>query len=433
MDLHETLSGYAEGGALSLPWLSRYSMYGSSFVLMGVSCLTFGYLVSINGWYFSLGLVFLWLLLVVHPSVFWRVLDPNRGVIRAKPFISFFYISYMLAIPTVAVVYLGYGRSCSLGSNIIPPRSLASAVTINYLSVNYEQFEFNRDYFETVDGFVAYNLSKSLVHTLNAHDLEISDSIYYGLNNPVVESIFGVAENITYKNPHVSEINLFDPLATDYMYTDIITQWTVAPIFQQVDDCLTQQPPVHVTCLIGNIVLGWAMSTDYSGPCRGAFESSSCSSWGNLNQKMSVYYPANFSMTEPVPTVSGLQGMLSSAPPAHIVEAIKRRYSADGFPFDVDVRNYPNGMPMLFVQINDNVASDIQTASDQFLIFKYISIIFLLVVGLAIFCPLYMDIRSDYLLLSMIESQKHESAEMANAEIERQARRRTVALSVTIN
>lgn len=423
MNVGETLTQYTRpGNELSLP-LSRYTMYITAGMLVSITSVVFGSLIASSGWYWILGISSLILLLVIHPWAYSHALDEKKGVIRAKPFLAFFYFCYMLILPTAGLLYLGYGRAASLGVPI--------STTINDLSVNYKSYVANSDYFATSDGFIAYNLTKSVVHTLAPHEMSSTDSIYFGLDNPLVDSIYG-SLNSTYRNDHISEINLFDPLIPSLLYPGIISQWTIAPIFQSYTECLTSQPPVHVTCLLGNVVLGWAVSTDSSSLCRSALSSNACTEWGIANHKMSIYYPEPFSTQQPVVTTGGLEGIISSAPPGHIVEALKRRYIADGWPFDVDTQNYPNGMPLLFVQYNENVAAEMDTASNQYQVFEYMSLVFLFLVVLAICVPFYLDVRTDLYLQELINAQRSTNIEKAQMEAKREQRRRQIA-SLSIN
>ena len=309
-----------------------------------------------------------------------------------------------MAIPTICLSYLGVGRKNSVGSTLVAS-GMSSVVTIQQVIKAAPGAEPDNTYFSSVDGFVAFNLSKSLMHTLGPYELQPTDSIYYGLSNPVVDLIYGATEISEYSNPYISEIALFDDPGP--LFTDSLSQWTVAPVFQSINPCLFSTAPVHVTCMLSNQIIGWAISTDEGAFCK-SIRSPSCAIKGQTDQLLSIYYPLEFDRSTPPQT--GIQGLLASPPPNYIVEAIQKRFVADGWPIDLDSTLYPNGMPSVWMYVSPTVSVQDPNASAQFDIFSFISFGFMFITGLLIVVPGALDVYTDILVLKMIERQKAISA-----------------------
>jgi hypothetical protein len=317
--------------------------------------------------------------------------------------------------------WFGFGRLYAVGVAIPRPNGKSGPLTISELVSVAPSYNPNHDYFTTVDGFVAFNLSKSIVRTVNANALQPTDSLYFGSENPVVDAIFG-SSNSTYLDPYISEVNLFNIPQTQKLFPDVISQWTVAPIFAQANPCLFSPPPTHITCILSNPVLGWAVATDSSSFCR-LIGSSSCTLGDVLNQSLSIYYPTPLNFSTPI-TV-GATGILASAPPDDITEAFRARYIADGWPFDVDTQDYPKGMPMVFLQINPDVPTEMDSLLYQSKIFSYIGIAVIGFTLSLVLIALYYDIKTDRIVLSLVAHQRtllEEERELARKRDERKKR-----------
>ena len=334
----------------------------------------------------------------------------------AKPFLFLFYLSYLSAVPAMILCYLGFGRATSIGTDI----TLASA-TVSDLVARSQTLEPGRDYFEDVTGFIAFNLSKSVVHTVNEYPIDPADSLYYGLTNPVIDSVYG-EETVDYSDLHVSEVPLFST-SQPALFPDVISQWTVAPIFQSTSKCLQSVPPVHVTCMLANKIIGWAVASDTSSVCR-AMSSSTCTVWGQTNQSLSIYYPSPLNFTTPV--TSSFTGMLAKKPPSNIVEAIRRRYNADGWPIDMDTINYPSGMPDLWVQVIPDIVELVEEAKEEFNIFTYIAIALMGLTTVLVLVPFVLDVYADSLVMQLIKEQKIVNQENENEREKRRERSRQV-------
>ena len=349
--------------------------------------------------------------------------------IRAKPFIPVFFIIYLIAIPASLLCYLGFGRLSQMGSPIWSADGYGNQVSIFELSSRSASLQVDRDYFESSDGFIAFNLSKSVIHTLNAYPLESSDTLYSGLSNPIIDQIFG-PENTTYSNLYVSEYPIFDSSTNEEMYHDVLSRWTVAPIFQTSDPCLEGYAPIHVTCMVSNTILGWALSTDSNSFCR-SIHSSACDLEGQTDYRLSVYYPLNFSSY--TPTSVGVSGIVSSTPPEYIVEAIKRRFVADGWPIDVDSANYPSGMPSLWMQPIPDITTKMEAVRFSFNVFKYISIFLISLAVVVAILPFVLDLQTDLLVKQMIISQREVLQAVNDEAMKREERRRQVEAAYELN
>jgi hypothetical protein len=329
----------------------------------------------------------------------------------------------VLAVPCVLFSWFGFGRWLAMGTQIVRPYNKVGTLSMSELLSVSSDYRVNHDYFTTYDGFIAYNLSKSVVRTLKPHDMRVTDSLFFGAENPVVAAIFG-STNFTYYNPYISEINLFDSTQQQVIYEDVISQWTIAPVFSNSHPCLYAPPPIHITCILSNPIIAWAMSTDTSSACR-LLGSSSCTLGGINNQSLSIYYPDQFNFSFPVKL--GTSGILTTSPPPDILEAFQARFIADGWPFNLDTQGYPAGMPSVFLEVIPNISQIMNDIESQSLICLYVGIFFF---GLGLFCvlyPMYLDIKTDLTVLRLIKQQKmflHET-EIRNAQ--RAERRRLVA------
>ena len=255
----------------------------------------------------------------------------------------------------------------------------------------------SRDYFEVSDGFIAFNLSKSVVHTVNPYPVQPEDSLYFGLSNPLTDQVYG-STNVNYSNLYVSEVPLFSS-SNASLFQDIISQWTVAPIFASKSDCLLSPPPVHITCLLANEILGWAVASDTSSFCR-IIKSSACSMSGVADQKLSVYYPLQFD--ESTPPTLGFSGMYSQPPPDFFVEAIIRRYVADGWPLDF----YPTLPVSIWVRPIAKVAEVMEQARWEYFCFKIVSIVLAGIVVLLVATAFGLDLYTDLLVMRLVHRQR---------------------------
>ena len=293
----------------------------------------------------------------------------------------------------------------------------------NFINASATFSSRTADYFDVGDGFIAFNLSKSVVHTLTPYPLQLGDSLYFGLSSPLTDQVFG-ASPVNYSNLYVSEVPLF---SSSSIFQDVISQWTVAPIFASVQDCLLSPPPVHITCTLPNPIIGWAVSSDTSSFCR-AIKSSACSAGGILNQSLSVYYPLPFSNTTAVS--SGFSGMYSEPPPDFLIEAILRRFVADGWPIEVDAAAYPTGMPSIWVRPISNVTNLMDTAENEFFGFKIASLVFGGLISILVATCFALDVYTDRLVMRMIQRQREVKLMNEAEEKERAKRLKSVNLEL---
>lgn len=342
----------------------------------------------------------------------------NESSTRAKPFMTLFFLSYILCIPASLSCYLGFGRASSLGAPIGPIGSQSGGLSITDVIAQSGSLRPGKDYMNTIDGFIAFNLSKSVVHTLTPYDLGPSDSLYYGNTNPVLEEIFGES-NSSYSDLYVSEVSLFDS-SSKSEHEDVQSRWTVAPIFATSSECIQEYAPVHITCMLSNKILAWAVATDAGSLCR-LVQSASCNSEGRHDTRLSIYYPERFD--EKTPSTIGVSGMVSASPPDFIVEAIKRRFVADGWPIEADSVAYPQGMPSIWIQVSPSLEKDIEEAKIHFTVFEYISIVLMVVTALLMIVPFVLDVQTDLLVRKLIERQK-EVLRLNSIEAMKRAQRR---------
>lgn len=331
---------------------------------------------------------------------------------------SLFILAYVVAIPAVVFCYLGFGRYASRGSDVMKSSPLAPSLTLSDLVGQWGGLSLDKDYFTTSDGFIAFNLSKSIVNTVNPHDLMETDSLYYGLSNPVIDRVFEPA-NITYSNPYVSEIDLFGS-GNPVVISDVRSQWTVAPIFQAPSACLLHPPPLHITCMLPNKIVGWAVATDTASVCR-YIQSSACSA----HQRLSVSYPSTFNPPA-APIKPGISGIVSSGPPDFIVEAFRRRFVADGWPIDADTDMYPNGMPSIWIQALPDTQLIMESANSNFFIFQIIAAVLIAFVLVLMLLPLYLDVVTDKLVMALVEEQKQTNSVNEREANQREIRKRAV-------
>jgi len=330
---------------------------------------------------------------------------------------------YVLAVPCVFFSWFGFGRLNAVGTELVRPSNKIGALSMQELVSVAPEYRESHDYFTTFDGFVAYNLSKSVVRTLYPYEMQVTDSLFFGAENPVVAAIFGSTNN-TYRNEFISEVNLFDLTQQHVIYQDVISQWTITPVFASSAPCLLSPPPIHITCILSNRIIAWALSTDASSACR-LMGSSACTLGGIQNQSLSVYYPDPFNFS--VPPQVGTKGILGRAPPHDIVEAFEARFIADGWPFNVDSQGYPEGMPSVFLEMIPTVYDDMKTIEDVSLVASYIGLGFFILTVLCIVYPMYLDIKSDRLVLRLVEGQKFINEDNLRQDEKRAERRRLIA------
>jgi hypothetical protein len=317
--------------------------------------------------------------------------------------------------------YLGFGRASAMGTEIESVSTSGSGLSIMEVYYRASALLENRDYFESSDGFIGFNLSKSVIQTMNPYPIEPTDTLFSGISNPITDQIFG-AENVTYTNLFVSEYPLFEG-SGELLYEDVVSRWTVAPIFQSRSPCLEGYAPIHITCMVSNKILGWVFATDSGSFCR-SIHSTACDIEGQTDNRLSPFYPEPFDTSTP-PSV-GISGIISSSPPAYIVEAVRRRYVADGWPIDVDLSNYPTGMPNLWIQAVPNIVTKMDNMKASFNVFKYVSIFLMSLAGLLILIAFVLDLRTDLLVVRLIEQQREVLNEKATEALKREERRRQV-------
>ena len=296
-----------------------------------------------------------------------------------------FMLAYVVAIPAVVCCYLGFGRAGSVGTAVVKSDPLASTLTISDVVGQWDSLRLDKDYFTTTDGFIAFNLSKTIVHTVNAYTLLPTDSLFYGLSNPIIDRVFG-PNNVSYGNPYITELPLFG-IEEPIEIPDARSQWTVAPIFKAPANCLKYPPPLHATCMIPHKIIGWAVATDVNSFCR-SIASGSCGA--ATSHRVSVYYPEEFNASSSYRV--GMSGIATSPPPDFIVEAFRRRFAADGWPIDVDPVTYPSGMPNVWVQPVQDVSAVMESARSSFRVFSFIAVALIVLVGLLMIYPLYLDL-----------------------------------------
>jgi len=339
-----------------------------------------------------------------------------------------FFVAYIFALPTSVLCYLGFGRSFAMGTHVRRLTEGSGGLMMDEVISRSGSFSLGRDYFEASDGFVAFNLSKSVVHTIAAYPIQSRDTLYSGLSNPITDQVFG-ALNSTYSNPYVSEVPLFED-APNTIFEDARSTWTVAPIFASPSECLKGYSPLHITCMLSNRIIGWAFSTDSGSFCR-TMGSSACSLGGMSDNRLSIYYPGSFNESTP-PSV-GLSGILSDMPPDFIVEALKRRFIADGWPLDQDVNTYPNGMPTLWVHPVSNVVSAMEDIKFTFSIYQYVAIGLIVVTLAFMLIPFVLDVWTDLLVKKLVEKEKKVIQQNEEEKKRRSMRRSQVFAASQLN
>ncbi|KAF4677127.1 Prostaglandin E synthase 3 (Cytosolic) [Perkinsus chesapeaki] len=92
----------------------------------------------------------------------------------SKPFLSYYHCSFILAVPALALTGLGYGRLMGMGEMV---GELYDGVSISVSQLDTQQPAYG-SYVHATDGFVAANLSKSIVRTLRKKPVLPWDTMY---------------------------------------------------------------------------------------------------------------------------------------------------------------------------------------------------------------------------------------------------------------
>jgi hypothetical protein len=149
------------------------------------------------------------------------------------------------------------------------------------------------------------------------------------------------------------------------------------------------------------------------------------------DNRLSIYYPGSFNESTP-PSV-GLSGILSDMPPDFIVEALKRRFIADGWPLDQDVNTYPNGMPTLWVHPVSNVVSAMEDIKFTFSIYQYVAIGLIVVTLAFMLIPFVLDVWTDLLVKKLVEKEKKVIQQNEEEKKRRSMRRSQVFAASQLN
>jgi hypothetical protein len=308
-----------------------------------------------------------------------------------------------------------------MGTEVLKTTPGGGSLSISEVCSRAGSLRLDRDYFETGDGFIAFNLSKSVIHTTNPYPIQPSDTLFSGLSNPIIDQVFG-SRNTSYSNLYVSEVPLFN-IDSNVVYEDVRSHWTVAPVFSSDSPCLHANAPLHVTCMLSNKIIAWAFSTDAGSFCR-TMHSNSCNAGGKRDYRLSIYSPMPFDLATPPTT--GISGMVMVGPPAHIVEAVMRRFVADGWPIEVDTGTYPTGPPTVWIEPMPNVIAFMDDLLASFNIFKYVAVFLVCLTMILMIIPLFLDVQTDLLVRKLIAHQLEVLTTNALEEKRRRERRKQV-------
>ena len=301
----------------------------------------------------------------------------SRRFSRHRSFISLFYLAFLTSVPALVLFPVGWGRVSSLGAQL----SVSSLLSLEGAQPGSLIF--------SADGFVATNLSISIVQSLRSHLLQPWDALYstYPLvsykrfDRSVPKSFFNQVKVVL--NPY-DDIGLTD---VDNLYPDAIAHLTVAPVFAATAPCLTASPPLHPSCALSNTIIGWALVKENS-MCRNA-GMTVCGSSGYLTLQPTYKCRQG---------VDGLCARITEPPHEAIQQQIVDRMTAHGWIFDTEIN--------LWVEVNDLNGCDLdQTTCRKRYTWIGIAGLILLLITLALITTAgVMDIYTD-ILVSRILAQ----------------------------
>ncbi|KAF4697532.1 hypothetical protein FOZ60_004404 [Perkinsus olseni] len=179
----------------------------------------------------------------------------------AKPFLSFYHCSFILLLPGLVLIGLGYGRLMSMGDKV---GELYDGIGISVTQLNLQQPAYG-SYIHAADGFVAINLTKSVVRTLRKKPVLPWDTMYEAPSLGKDDEGLPIVPTSRYHEVVVVTTDDW-PSKTDVdaVHPDARSQWTVAPVFARYHWCLSEPPPVHITCSSANVISAWAIARSKS-------------------------------------------------------------------------------------------------------------------------------------------------------------------------
>jgi len=159
-----------------------------------------------------------------------------------KPYLACYRGAFFTAVPAFIFLYLGRGQSVAFGERVGGPPGTSRVQDLPRGSGGF---------FAASDGFVALNLTKGVVWTLNSH--EHGGDGQYRISN--------------YRDAHLMVPAQDDwgevPLPT--LPPDTVKVFLFAPIFSEWAPCIARER-VGGSCLEKNVVVGWAITMSDS-PC----------------------------------------------------------------------------------------------------------------------------------------------------------------------
>jgi len=161
-------------------------------------------------------------------------LGTNEWGVDFKPYLVFYRLSYLTAIPAFLFLSFGFGSKISFGES----EGGAGSVRMEDLGIG------TLKYFEAADGFVALNLTKGIVETLGPQE--------HGDERALRKSRFRDAELRVNTEPYSDEVEPTKPPGA-------LRVSHIAPIFAEWGACLSRYR-ISITCLRQNPVIGWAIA-----------------------------------------------------------------------------------------------------------------------------------------------------------------------------
>ena len=301
--------------------------------------------------------------------------------IRASPgrnFTSLFHLSFIFALVPIALIPFGLGQSNALGK-------LVTASSIETLSLHPIGTSFTSS-----TGYVATNLSISLITTLLPHPIPPWDSAYQLYPAVSEDSYERVVPSSYYGEALVIPTLEFNVTDRTVSFPDARGQVTVAPVFESElsasgspPECLTGSAPVHRSCPILNRIVGFAIR-------QGA-----CTGWATgCHGEDSMVIEPSYECSSDLVHRCGLRGIVVEPPSDAIQSELRTRLLAKGWSFDV------YSFPILWVKVSDLTPCerDPVLCKARLRFVGLIGLGALVIVLMMIIVPLVLDIYLDVLI-----------------------------------
>lgn len=169
-----------------------------------------------------------------------------------KPYLCCYRLTYLLMIPSICCLGLGYGQMISFGEVETLDPAVREQKVIEQrqtgllgILIGIEDVKAKRvgNFFQVNNGFVALNLTKSVVKTLGAYDRVAKDG------KKLQPSKY---QEVEYFEPE-EESQQIAPLPPDTRM-----QFVVAPVFRRWQSCLTRFRTTS-RCIEENPIVAWAV------------------------------------------------------------------------------------------------------------------------------------------------------------------------------